>query len=286
LEEVSGLRPQTLRPEVTARSLSADGFADLIATGMRGSSEPSTPGERTARQDIAQARVFSTRESRVVARWLCPVRLQAGQRRLAYDCEFVLDGSHRGQSFVELDLAILSEAEALVRANVDDPLATGFTVHASTLQLRRTREVYLSALAQSDAALRRRAIITIAEIEKGTPLIGISEWCSGLRSAVNRVCVDFHHTDHAIASIGATGAWAGGFHLPIYSGAQKGPRATRTLDQLQFWSRAMHSQGMRLAVNGFREADFVQQATKAGVDIATSDTLWPFTTTSENGAAA
>jgi hypothetical protein len=124
--------------------------------------------------------------------------------------------------------------------------------------------------------LRRRAMITIAEIEKGTPLISIGEWCSGLRAMLNRVCLDFHYTDHAIASIGASGAWAAGFHLPIYSGAQRGPRAVRTLDQVRFWSKTIRAQGMRLAVNGFSDSDFLQQAAAAGVDIATSDVLWPF----------
>jgi hypothetical protein len=64
--------------------------------------------------------------------------------------------------------------------------------------------------------------------------------------------------------------------LPIYSGAQKGARSARTLDQIRFWSRALKSQGMRFSVNGFREPDFVEEARAAGVEIATSDVLWPF----------
>jgi hypothetical protein len=131
--------------------------------------------------------------------------------------------------------------------------------------------------------LRRRAIITFAEIEKGTPLISIAEWCSSLRAMVGRVCLDLHYTDHAIASIGAAGAWAAGFHLPIYSGAQRGPRAARTLEQLRFWAKSIR--GMRLAVNGFTDPDFLNDACAAGVDIASSDVLWPFSSTLERQPA-
>ncbi|WP_158764428.1 hypothetical protein [Terricaulis silvestris] len=48
------------------------------------------------------------------------------------------------------------------------------------------------------------------------------------------------------------------------------------MEQIRFWSKALYGQGMRLAVNGFREPDFVEEARGAGVDIATSDVLWPF----------
>src|SRR5262249_38412460 len=79
-----------------------------------------------------------------------------------------------------------------------------------------------------------------------------------------------------VASVGAAGAWAAGFHLPIYSGAQRGPRTMRTLEQVRFWAKTIRAQGMRLAVNGFSDPDFLQQAAMTGVDIATSDVLWPF----------
>jgi hypothetical protein len=264
----------SLKPEVTARSLSADGFADLIATSL-GPQDDVPATDSLLRNDITEARVFSVRENRVVARWACPVQHEKLGRRLAYDAEYILDGVHHQHDFLDRDLAILDFAHR--RAAEDKSgLAMGFTVHASTLQSRRSREIYLTALAATPASFKGGALITIAEIEKGTPLISISEWCCTLRSMLRRICLDFHYADHAISSIGNSGAWAAGFHLPIYSGAQRGPRAQRTLEQIQFWSKAVHAQGMRLAVNGFRDADFVGEAQAAGVDIATSDVLWPF----------
>jgi hypothetical protein len=145
------------------------------------------------------------------------------------------------------------------------------------MQTRRSRDAYLSALAGAPPHLLRRAIITVAEIEKGTPLLSIAEWCCSLRALVAQVCLDLHYTDYAISSIGSTGAWAAGFHLPIHSGAQCPPRATRTVDHLRFWSKALRPQGMRFVVSGVRDDYFLGEAMAAGVDLATSDALWPFT---------
>jgi hypothetical protein len=275
----------TLKPEVSARSLSADGFADLIATSLGSKAEVSA-SDSLLRGDITEARVFSTRESRVVARSICPVRNEPTGRRLAYDSEFILDGIHHRRDFLDMDLALLDYAQRRFAEKRSPALATGFTVHASTLQVRRSREVFFAALSIADPEFKNRTLITIAEIEKGTPLISISEWCCTLRAMLRRVCLDFHYADHAISSIGSTGAWAAGFHLPIYSGAQRGPRMPRTLEQIRYWSKTVRRQGMRLAINGFQDADFVGEATAAGVDIATSNELWPFDVRSPDLVAA
>jgi hypothetical protein len=275
-----------LRPQVTAHTLSSDGLADLMFTGVNAASAASGGLARMVRDDIVEARVFSARESKVMGRWYCAVREERGVRRLAYSGDFILDGRHHDPGYFDLDIAIFEAACAeLERAN-EDPLAIGFTVHASTLQTRRGRDAYLAALSTLKPAKRQRAIVTIAEIEKGTPLISIAEWCSALRSVVTRVALDFHYTDHALGSVGAAGAWAAGFHLPIYSGAQRGPRAARTLDQIRFWSKSMRAQGMRLAVNGFSDPEFLRQGAAGGVDIATSDVLWPFKRLAEATEAA
>jgi hypothetical protein len=266
---------KTLKPEVSARTLSADGFADLIATSLAPNADISAQ-DMLLRDDITEARIFSTRDQRVVGRWICPVRHEQIGRRLAYDAEYILDGLHRREDFIDLDLAILDYAHRRAEEQDGTELAIGFTVHASTLQLRKHRELYFAALAAAPARFKSRAIITIAEIERGTPLMSIAEWCCTLRTMLGKVCLDLHYTDHAISSIGSTGAWAAGFHLPIYSGAQKGVRSARTLEQIRFWARALKTQGMRFSVNGFREPDFVEEARAAGVEIATSDVLWPF----------
>jgi hypothetical protein len=264
---------KTLRPVVTQRSLTVDGFADLMTTGA--DDHAPTPSAKPG-QHLMQVRVFSAAERGVVAHWFCPARLERGERRLAYNPDFILDGTHHDQSYLDLDIALFERALAHLSVLADEKTAVGFTAHASTMHTRKSRESYLSALSHIPHDLRARATVTIAEIEKGAPLISIAEWCTSLRSIVGRVCLDFHYSDHAIASIGGAGAYAAGFHLPIYTGAQKGPRASYTLEQIRFWARGVHNQSMRLAVNGFRDAAFFSQAISAGLDIATSDTLWPF----------
>ncbi len=275
----------SLRPVVTARSLTADGFADLISSGLQRDSADVHLLRRAPSDNIVQVRLFSARERKVAAVWFCPVRQDHNGPRLAYNPDYILDGSHHGREFSATDVAVFEHAS--LRITSDEPvLPVGFTVHATTMQSRRSRDAYLAMLAKAPPEVLRRAIITIAEIEKGTPLISIAEWCSNLRALVGRVCIDFHYTDHALSSIGASGAWAAGFHLPIYSGAQSRQRAARTIDQIRFWSKTIRGQGMRLAVNGFHDGDFLREAALAGVDIATSDTLWPFTPASEDNAPA
>lgn len=269
-----------LTPDVTARTLSADGFADLMSAAMH---EDAPTRAQAKRADIAEARIFSIGERRVVARWFCPVLSEPTGRRLAYDREFIFDGALRRRDFLDLDLAILERAQASASGK-GRALAIGFSVHSSTLHTRRSRGAFIEALTQASPEFRRRSIATIAEIEKGTPLIAISEWSSDLRAQLGRVFLDFHYSDHAIGSVASTGAWAAGFHLPIYSGAQKGPRAARTLEQIRFWSKALHRQGMRLAVNGFYDAEFVEAAREAGANFATSDVLWPFVGAVEESA--
>ncbi len=266
----------SLRPVITSHSLSTDGLADLIssANNTAGAPAPSL-SDHSASAKIVEARIFSMREQRIAAHWYCPVRETSGQRRLTYNADYILDGSHQSRDFAALDLAVF-DAALLGQSRHPDGLPFGFTVHATTMQTRRNREAYLSTLAGAPPRLLRRALITVAEIEKGTPLISIAEWCCNLRAIVAQVCLDLHYTDHAISSIGSTGAWAAGFHLPIHSGAQCLPRASRTIDHVRFWSKTLRPQGMRFVVHGIRDEYFLGEAMAAGIDLATSDALWPF----------
>lgn len=267
----------SLRPQVQNRSLSADGLSDLLASTL-----PASGARMVARahdDEIAEVKIYLAHERNCGPRLIAPVTHMHGEHRIAYNPDFILDGRHHTRrDHLELDIAVLDAA--LVRAKLaqaaGQSLNIAVSVHASTLQIRRSRETYLGWLAEIDSETRRSFLIAVAEIEKGTPMIAMAEWCSNLRSSVARVWLDFHYTDHAITSIGATGATGAGFHLPIYPGAQKEPRAERMRDQIRFWRKTLHSQNMRLIVHGFREESFVQDATGMGVDLLTSDALWPF----------
>lgn len=263
----------SLQPDIKPRVMSGEGLTDLLAASVA-SGRP-----RPLSREIAHVRLFLTQDQRIGARMAAPVSAQRGGFRVSYDPEFILDGRHHGEpDFLELDILTL---DAALAAHAEEkpshePAIYGVTVHASTMGRRRLREEYLSYWRRSPPQLKRSMFVVITEIERGTPLLSMIEWCSALRPHVSRVGLNFHWSDHAIANLRATGAWAAGFHLPIYAGAQRPGRTDRLLDQVQFWGRALHGQGLRLMVQGFQDPDFLAQSVDLGVDIATSDQLWPF----------
>lgn len=270
---------QSLRPDVRSQALTADGLTELLATGV--SAAPAASAQRVVARgcgEIGHVRIFSAHDRQLGPALCAPVMRERGGRRLGYNPEFVLDGKHTKPDFLELDIAVLDEALTLASdaKAAGRSYVLGLSVHATTMQRRKSRETYLSWLTDIDPDLRRHLFVTILEIEKGTPLISIAEWTAALRTYFGRVWLDFHYTDHAVANLGGAGAWAAGFHLPTYRGVQEGPRAQRLLEQVAFWTRSMHSQNLKLLVNGFHDAAFLTAAEELGVDFATGDTLWPF----------
>lgn len=196
-------------------------------------------------------------------------------RRLAYDPEYILAGRHSNGDFLDIDLAVLRAVQSNAHVRSEDQM-WGFTVHASTLHARRGREPYLTALMNVAPEIRNGSFITIAEVEKGAPLMSIVEWCQSLRPLVKFVTLDLHYSDHAIGSIAGSGAWAAGFHLPACAEAQSGARAHKTLEHVRFWMHAFRDQNVRAIVNGFRDSAFLGEAAALGVHLATSDVFWPF----------
>lgn len=267
----------SLRPEVQNRSLSTQGLTDLISASVGVSRNPAIEPHS---EEVAIAPVVAAHESKVVAALAGPVVRNARLRRIAHNPDFILDGRHHGgqYDYLELDIAILDAAlnhsTRLKRAG--HPSAVGVSVHATTMQTRKYRETYLTWLRGVDAELRRTLFISINEIERGTPLMSIGEWCAGLRAHVSRVSVNLHYTDHAISSLGGTGAWAAGFHLPTFAGVQSGQRSEWLRRQIGYWARALHNQGLRFVAHGFQNAAFLEEAGAMGVDMLTSDAHWPF----------
>lgn len=267
----------SLRPDVQNRALSAQGLTDLISASVR---DNSALVARPLDEEIAIAPVLATHDHKIGAALAAPIARSGRVRRIAHNPDFILDGRHHGgkYDFLELDIAILDAAlsHANRLKNAGHPLAIGVSVHATTIQTRRYRETYLTWLRGVDAELRRALFISINEIERGTPLMSIGEWCVALRAHVARVSVNLHYTDIAIGSLGGAGIWSAGFHLPTFAGVQCGERAQWLRRQIGFWARSLHNQGMRFAVHGFQDATFLEQARSMGVDMLTSDAHWPF----------
>ncbi len=268
-----------LRPEVKNRTLTPDAFTDLLASSARDDANGSTVVAREHWEDIALAPVLVTQDRKIGGVLVAPVDLCSGVRRIVYNQDFILDGRHHAPlDFLELDCAVLDAAIAHAnRRKAEGYLSiVGVSVHATTMQTRRTRQAYLARLAEIDPDLRRTMFVAVAELERGTPLLSIADWCSGLRAQVSRVWLDFHYADHAIYSIGASGAWAAGFHLPVFAGAQRGKRGERLCEQIGFWAKTLRGQGMRLIVHGFQDITLLEQAGSLGVDLLTSEAHWPF----------
>lgn len=273
----------TLQPEVKRHALSREGLTQLVATSMQSSPDQAASGTPN---EIGVAPLLVAGEN-PLAHLIGPLTRSGDRnsRRLCYNPDFMLDGhNHEREKYAELDIAVLDAAmRQLARTNGEGAAkVVGACVHSSTLQSRRSREAYLSWLADIDVAQRRRLFICIAEIERGAPLISISEWCYSLRSLVGRVCLEFHPSDHAIGSIGASGAWAAGFALPPFEHAQRGARAEKLGDRIRFWSKTLHGQGMRLLVQNFQDALFLERAASFGVDLLTSDAHWPYSSLSDD----
>lgn len=263
-----------LRPEVKKHALTSDGLSELIAVTARERVAESGVDSR-----IALAPVVTAREHRLGAMLSGPLHCDSATRRLCYNPDFLLDGRHHERlDYLELDLAVLDAALARLSLWKDAGRAgiIGVTVHSSTMQSRRLRENYLRWLAKVDPARRRMLFACIAEVERGTPLIAIAEWCSCLRTLTSRIWLEFHFADYALGSIGATGAWAAGFSLPTFVSAQRGPRGERLRSQIRYWSKTLSGQGMRLLVHGVRDEALLGEAAALGVNLLTSDTHWPF----------
>ena len=265
-----------LRPEVTSRALTATGLTDLIASRMRDNSELVAKGHR---DEMAAAPVLATHELRVGAVMVAPIVRDGAMRRIAHNADFILDGRHHGdQDFLELDIALLDAAlsHATWMREAGKRSAVGVCVHSTTLQSRRAREAYLGWLQGVDPDLRRNIFISINEIERGAPLMSISEWCVTLRAHVPRVSLNLHYADNAIGCLGGTGAWAAGFHLPTFAGAQREGYEQALRGKIRFWAKALHNQGMTVVVHGFQDIAFLNSARAMGVDLLTSDAHWPF----------
>jgi len=267
---------RALRPEVNNHSLTPDGLSELIATSIKREMMVA----KAVEEEITLAPVLATHEHKVGAMLAGPIVRASNVRRLCYNPDFILDGHHHDDSdYLELDIAVLDAALTRYeqcRANGGNPGAIGVTVHSSTMRSRRSRAALTGWFNNLTPEQRRGLFVCIFEIERGTPLISLSEWTSALRGLGAQVCLDFHYADQALSSVGASGAWAAGFSLPTFASAQRGARAERLRDKLEFWSKSLRHQGMRLFVHGFQDARFLENAGAMGVDLLTSDAHWPF----------
>jgi len=264
---------KSLRAEISGQSLSADSLNQLISASMKQeqAAAPPTTGE------MVRAEIRTALNGGLAAWTMAPLIRGGGGRRIGYNPDYLAEGRHpAGADFLETDCALLNESVAGLEAalTAGKACAMGVYAHVTTLQRRKSREVYASSLSQVDAGLRRHLFVIVAEIDKGAPLISIAEWTGVLRTHVGRIWLTFHHTDQALAGMGNAGAWAAGFDLP-HLGAPDSPRAQNKLQQLGVWARAIHAQKMRCFIGGLLEPASRAEAARAGADFIVGEAQAP-----------
>lgn len=233
---------------------------------------------KAAQGEVGFAPIYVPQEGHVGAVLASPIiQDDAHPRRIGYNPQFSAQGVHLlSKDYLELDLAVLDNAINVARQfSGARRHAIGVTVHSSTMRQRRAREAYLGWLRDIDPAIRRWLFVMIAEIDRGTPMISITDWCSGLRHHVARVWLEFHVSDRALNGLAGAGVWAAGFHLPIAPGAGHGSRAAYWRDQVDHWAKALTPQGVRLMVHGVEDTSFLHTAEEAGAHFLLSDKQWP-----------
>ena len=258
-----------LRASVSPQAIAAESVGDLLSMDQ-GAGAENPVNECAIERSLRFVSVWSLKTNSVAASLCTPTLAGAQGEHVGYDPEFLIKGTRKEQSFLNRDLAILRHAILPAGSAVAHPdRLKAMQVHASTMMRAKSRDAYVRLLSEHGASCARLAFLTIAEIERGTPMISLIEWVALLRKFSPRIVLDFHYTDHVIGALSATGAWAASIHLPIQSTAQKALFEKPTIEQLNFWTRAAHERRMRLIVHGFREEFFVAKAARIGVDFGT-----------------
>ena len=256
-----------LRAEVHRETASAESLACIASK--------TSASHRTSQQRMNLGRYWPTWSKRhqfIVAYLCAPVIGDHGAAlRLGYAPDFLETGIHRARDFLDLDLCLLEQACAAAEQSDAPPL--GVSVHATTMQCRKSRMLYLDHVLANASSVQQRMFITVAEIEPGTPLIALTEWSGALRRVFTRVALDFHHSDRALSAIASTGAWAAGYHLPI-QGSESGVQLQAVLSQLDRNCRMLQRQGVRPFINGFLQTGFLELAAYSEFAFATG-AVWP-----------
>lgn len=216
-----------------------------------------------------------TAKAQLIASYLCqPVRGEGHGRTPGYDAIYREEGRHGARDYLELDLAILKTAAAALKESAAREPAPqiGVSVHASTLHNRAARTAYLEHLRAVALAAARPPFVRLAEIERGAPLLSVSEWTGMLRAHVRQVMLEFHVSDSAIADIDQSGAWGAGYALPQrLAEADLG----RLRSQMPMWGARLAHMRLRFQIGNVRGAALLRMATEAGAHYLSGETYWP-----------
>lgn len=273
-----GLKP--LRADVQQEKTSPARLADLAANAPN---EGRLGGLRNQLELGRFWPIWSPRREMIAAHLCAPtIDLAGGRIRLGYERDFLETARHRDADYLDFDLCLLEQACAA--AERPDAAALGVTVHATTMQNRKTRAVYVKHIAANASPALQRMFVAVSEIEPGTPLISLSDWSNALRAWFPRVAFDFHHSDRAVGAVASAGIWAAGYQLPINSSCSNAQLKT-AFTELEIWCRTLRKQNVQPMVHGFSASAFSDVGAVCGVSFATGADLWPVVSVPPRAAA-
>jgi hypothetical protein len=269
---------KAVRADVARETVSAAHLANMV------SAPPRADASRAPELKLGRFWPVWSQRRQSVAAYLCAPHLETKDAppRMGYTPDFLEKAVHGDVDFIDLDLCLLEQAfEAAEHA---EGLPIGVTVHATTLQVRRSRTLYLNHLAAHASPAKQRMFVSIAEIAPGTPLLSLTEWTNALKHTFPRVSLELHRNDRALSAIASTGAWAAGYHVSSLKGAPGGQLRT-ALNEIDAWCRVLRRQGVQPFIHGFAEAGFFDLASFSEIAFATGEALWPCQQTLEQLAA-
>jgi hypothetical protein len=269
---------KALRADVQQEAVTAAHLAGIVK-------DPPRPERTASVMEIGRFwPVWSSRQGGVSAFFCAPAfDAQDANPRMGYDPDFAQKAAHRKADFLDLDLCLFEQA---VRAaeRIEGGII-GVSVHATTLQSRKTRTAYLDHVAANASSARQRMYIGIAEVEPGTPLMSLTEWVSGLRHTIDRVALELHPTDRALSAIASTGAWAAGYQVPSMHNAS-GAQMRAELASIHSWCQTFRRQRIQPFMHGFLEPVFFDLANMSDIAFATGPGLWPSQATLKRSAGS
>lgn len=262
---------RALRAKVTHERVSPHGMVHLLGGGHAAAAAPVAT---TDKHEFAFLPVWDVLKEAITGYWIAPIYQEENLRPYGYDTSWAETRVHSSAEYLALDLAIVRR----VKEEAERCLAGGhrclinYSVHATTMQSRQRRQIYLNHLYALPERLRPYLVGRIAEIEPGTPLVTIAEWVHLLRPVSVRVTIQLHESDRALTGLDATGAFSASFILSALQHTGEGREAYKR--HIQRWASALRPQRIRLRIDNVIDREMLTWALACGVDTLTGTRYW------------
>ena len=265
-----------LLAQVEHSSVAAGDLAAMLAP------DPGAPAEAAnvpppAPPTIEFLSVWNVSQQTITSYWPLPVYPGNGLVHYCYDLAWGETGTHSGADFLPLDLENLASSVAAIEQFLltGRRCLVGYYVHATTMQHRERRKIFLRRLADAPEAVRAYLVGCIAAVEPGTPAVTLAEWVHQLRPLSLRVAVELHHTERVLGGLEGVGAYTVCCPLPVKQSMDSDRRYCSNL--IQKWGVTLRRQGIKFRLDNIVDARLMMLAANGGVDFGSNCRVWPLT---------